>query len=58
MGHLLVIVVSSWAELAQIWSLFSLKLTQVWLQVLIFDSKLYFSRILAVITLLIAIEKH
>ena len=58
MGPLLVIVVSSRAEFAQIRSLFSLKLTQVWFQVLVFDSLLYFSCILAVITLLIAIKNH
>ena len=57
-GPLLVIVVSSRAEFAQIWGLFSLKLTQVWFQVLVFDSLLYFSCILAMITLLIAIKNH
>ena len=57
-GCLLVIPVSSWAELAKIRSFFGLELTQVWFQVLIFDSLLYFSCILAVITLLIAIKNH
>ena len=47
-----------WAKFGQIFSFFSLVLTEVWFQVLIFDSLLYFSCILTVITLLIAIKNY